>query len=467
MKKRRTPIIVVIGLLLAAVGGYVAYGRLSSPTALGDEPLEPTLETATVMQGDIVITADGSGEIVPAAELELAFRTNGVLAEVMVEVGDVVEEGDVVARLETDELERAVAEADVDVQLAQLDLADVQDGPDEAELADAEAALRDAEAELVLAQDAYAETLDSNLDTAVERQKAQYDWYVSNYQKNKAAFEAGNLSQSDHDYAMNAMMRAEGQWKTAVNEAATERIQAANRTDQARSAVNQAQEALELLESEPLTDTLIRAELEVDQALMAREQALANLEAAQLYAPFSGTVMEIAATAGEQVEVDVDSRTPILVLADLEEPLLCFWVEESDMSSVVVGNRVSIVFEAFPDDVFSGEIVNVEPVLVTVDNTSAVQAWASIDLGVRHVSLLSGMSAEVEVIAAETRGALLVPVEALRETSPGQYAVFVVRPDGELEMRAVVVGLSDPVNAEVLTGLEPGDVVSLGGANQR
>jgi HlyD family secretion protein len=465
MKKRRTPIIVAIGLLLAAVGGYVAYGRFSSPTALGDEPPEPTLETATVTQGDIVITADGSGEIVPAAELELAFRTNGVLAEVLVEVGDVVEKGDLVARLETDDLERAVAEADVDVQLAQLDLADVQDGPSEADLADAEAALRDAEAELVLAQDSYADTLDSNLDTAVEREKAQYDWYVSNYQKKKAAFEAGDLSQSDHDHAMNAMMRAEGQWKTAVNEAAVEQIQAASRIDQARSAVNQAQEALELLESEPLTDTLIRAELEVDQALMAREQARADLEAAQLYAPFSGTVMEVVATIGEQVEVDVDSRTSILVLADLEEPLLCFWVEESDMSNVVVGNQVSIVFEAFPDDVFSGEIVNVEPVLVTVDNTSAVQAWASIDLSDRDVSLLSGMSAEVEVIAAETRGALLVPVEALRETSPGQYAVFVVRPDGELEMRAVVVGLSDPVNAEILTGLELGDVVSLGGAN--
>jgi HlyD family secretion protein len=461
MKKRRTPIIVVIGLLLAAVGGYVAYGRLSSPTALGDEPPEPTLETATVTQGDIVITADGSGEIVPAAELELAFRTNGVLAEVMVEVGDVMEKGDLVARLEIDELERAVAEADVDVQLARLDLAEVQDGPSEAELADAEAALRDAEAELVLAQDSYEETLDSNLDTAAEREKAQYDWYVSNYQKQKAAFEAGDLSQSDHDHAMNAMMTAEGRWKTAINEAVTEQIQAANRVDQARSAVNQAQEALELLESEPLTDTLIRAELEVDQTLMAREQARANLEAAQLYAPFSGTVMEIAATVGEQV----GTGTSILTLADLQDPLLCFWVEETDMSSVVVGNRVSIVFEAFPDDVFSGEIVNVEPVLVTVDNTSAVQAWASIDLGDQNVSLLSGMSAEVEVIAAETRGALLVPVEALRETSPGQYAVFVVRPDGELEMRAVVLGLRDPVNAEVLDGLELGDIVSVGEAN--
>jgi HlyD family secretion protein len=466
MEKRRTRainviIVVIVALLLASAGGYVAYGRYFSAASLGEEPPEPTLETATVTQGDIVITADGSGEIVPATELELAFRTSGVLDEVLVEVGDQVQKGDVVARLETDELERAVAQADVEVQLAQLDLADVQDGPSEADLADARAALRDAEAELALAQDAYEETRDSELDSAVERQKAQYDWYVSNYQRKKAKFEAGDLSQSDHDYAMNAMMTAEGRYQEAVNQAAIEAIQAAGRVQQAQNAVYQAQQDLALLESEPLTATLIRAELAVDELLLAREKALANLEAVQLYAPFSGTVMDVAATIGEQV----GTGTSILTLADLQDPLLSFWVEETDMSSVAVGNRVNIVFEAFPDDTFSGEIVRVDPVLVTVDNTSAVQAWASVDLGVQDVSLLSGMGAEVEVIAAETRGALLVPVEALRETSPGQYAVFVVRPDGELEMRAVVVGLKDPVNAEILTGLELGETVSLGEAD--
>ena len=459
MKKRRMPFILVIVLLLAIGGGYVAYGRFSSPASVDAEPPEPALETATVTRGDIVITADGSGELVPAADLELTFRTSGVLDEVLVKVGELVEKDDVLARLETDKLERAVAEADVEVQLAQLDLADVQDGPSEADLADAQAALRDAEAELALAQDGYAEARDSGLDTAAERQKAQYDYYVSNYQKKNAEFEAGDLSQSDHDHAMNAMMTAEGRWQTAVNQAVIEEIQAASRVAQARSAVTQTQEALELLESEPLTDTLMRAELAVDQVLLAREKALVNLEAAQLYAPFGGTVMDVVATVGEQV----GTSTPILVLADLKEPLLCFWIEETEMSSVVVGYPVNIIFEAFPDDTFTGEIVRVDPVLVTVDNTPAVQAWASV--GPQAIDLLAGMSAEVEVIAAETRGALLVPAEALRETSPGQYAVFVVRPDGELEMRAVVVGLMDPVNAEVLTGLELGETVSLGEAD--
>ena len=45
---------------------------------------------------------------------------------------------------------------------------------------------------------------------------------------------------------------------------------------------------------------------------------------------------------------------------------------------------------------------------------------------------------------------------------PEQYAVFVVLPSGELEMRFVEVGLRDFVNAEILSGLEPGETVSIG-----
>jgi multidrug efflux pump subunit AcrA (membrane-fusion protein) len=405
MKKRKIWIILVVALLLAAGGGYAAYTRYF---ALAEEPPEPTLETATVTRGDIVITADGSGELVPAAELELTFRTSGVLDEVLVEIGDRVQEDDVLARLETDKLERAVAEAEVELQIAQLELGDVQEGPTDVGLADAQAALRDAQVELALAQDAYERTFDSQLDAVADSRKVDSDWWVGYYQGQKARYEEGHLSQADHDWAMAAMIAAEGRWQAAINQALTEEVQAANRVTQAQNGVHQAQEALELLESEPLTDTLGQAILAVDQALLAREKARADLEAAQLYAPFDGVVMDVAATVGEQV----GTNAPILTLADLQEPLLCFWVEETDMGSVAVGNPV----------------------------------------------------------AAEARGALLVPVEALREMSSGDYAVFVVKPDGapdgtlsgELEMRAVVVGLTDLVNAEILAGLELGEVVSVG-----
>jgi multidrug efflux pump subunit AcrA (membrane-fusion protein) len=72
------------------------------------------------------------------------------------------------------------------------------------------------------------------------------------------------------------------------------------------------------------------------------------------------------------------------------------------------------------------------------------------------------MNVEVEVVAGEAQDALLVPVQALRELGEDQYAVFVVSADGELELRPVEVGLQDYVNAEILSGLERGEMVSTG-----
>jgi HlyD family secretion protein len=133
------------------------------------------------------------------------------------------------------------------------------------------------------------------------------------------------------------------------------------------------------------------------------------------------------------------------------------------MGSVAVGNQVNVTFEALPDYTFTGEVVHVDPALVTVSGTTAVQSHARLNLGDQDVTLLSGMTADVEVISAETRDALLVPVEALEETPGDRTVVSIVREDGELEEREVEAGLTDAVNAEVLSRLKLGEMVKVEG----
>jgi RND family efflux transporter MFP subunit len=199
-----------------------------------------------------------------------------------------------------------------------------------------------------------------------------------------------------------------------------------------------------------------KAELTLEQAQLKLESAQDTLKGTTLVAPISGIVVAVNAEVGEKVS------GAVIVLADLETPVVQFWVEESDLGSVAVGHRVNLVFEALPDLTYPGEIVRVDPKLVSVGNTPAVQAWASIDTAAHPVKLLGDMNVEVEIVAGEALNVLLAPVQALREISPDQYAVFVVQPNGELEMRMVEVGLMDYVNAEIRSGLQRGDVVSLG-----
>jgi RND family efflux transporter MFP subunit len=188
-------------------------------------------------------------------------------------------------------------------------------------------------------------------------------------------------------------------------------------------------------------------------------QAQENQQNATLVAPIAGTVTAVTIEAGNGIASD---STGSITISDLDSPEVRFYVEESDLNKVVVGNLVSMTFTSLSDRAFTGKIVRVDPTLVTEGNTQAVQAWASVDRSSKPTTFLSNMSAEVTVIAQETLNAALVPLEAVRELAPGQSAVFVVKDDGTLELRLVQVGLKDLVNAEITSGVTPGEVVSLG-----
>lgn len=457
MKKRRTWIILIVVLFLAAGGGYAAYTRYF---AAAEEPQEPTLQTAQVRQGDIVLSTTGTGNLKPETEAELAFETSGVVAEVLVEVGDRVQAGDVLARLDDTDARLAVAEAEVQVKQAEIDLA--------LKRIKVEAGLAQANLESALADYGEAVAL------AVHR-----DDQLTSARVNLAdAVDALEEAQEDYDEAWDVAR----DWELYID-----RLSDAleNEREATESALQDAQYNLEVAQADynlavvqidesavqntyfNVVDAqvaLASDESELEQLELALAKAQLNLEAAQndlqdtiLVAPMDGTVVDVALEVGESVGLD-----PVITLADLETPLMRFWVEEEDFGYVAVGNPVNIVFDGLPDNTFTGEITRVDPELVIVDGTPAIQCWASVDLSANPGSLLSGMEAEVEIIAGEARGVLLVPLQALREIAPGQYAVFVVKPDGELELRPVEVGLKDFANAEIISGLEPGETISIG-----
>jgi RND family efflux transporter MFP subunit len=222
------------------------------------------------------------------------------------------------------------------------------------------------------------------------------------------------------------------------------------------SAQQSYQSALSSYNDTKYNDPVKEAELAVLQAETKLTQAQINLQNATLTAPISGTVTALT------LEVGNTAGTASITLVDLDTPLVRFWVAEADLGSVLVGNRVNLTFESWPDRAFTGKIVRVDPALVTEGNTQAVQAWASVDRPSEPTQFFSNMSAEVEVIAQEARNAALVPLLAVRELAPGKNVVFVVKGDGKLELRLVEVGLKDFVNAAIFSGVEPGEVVSLG-----
>jgi multidrug efflux pump subunit AcrA (membrane-fusion protein) len=117
------------GILLVVVGGYLAYDYFSTDSAEASEA--PQIQTSVARSGDLTVFATGAGQVIPAKEVNLGFDESGTLDELLVTVGDQVQSGEVIARLETnqseDEIALALAEAELNVLTAQQALDDIYD----------------------------------------------------------------------------------------------------------------------------------------------------------------------------------------------------------------------------------------------------------------------------------------------------------------------------------------------------
>lgn len=463
---------IVFGLLLLlATGGFGYYRQVYLPAQAAPTP---AYNTTKVRSGDISITAAGYGSVLPSEKVTVGFQTSGVLAELNVKVGDAVDAGQVLARLE---------DTDAQLKLYQAELANntfySQNSLQQAEIdrLNAKAALEDVELELkylISSPVYYWETALAKAQSDLEGLEASSEASEADLQKVQKDVEKAKvyLKSAQAEYYASYV------WEvfpySYVDEATGETIDtylepgkdvvalARLKVESAKLALQEAEDYLTALQAQGDERAALSVShsgttlAKLDQARLDVEMAQAALEKTLLKAPVSGTVTAVGANAGQAI-----GTTPFLTIETLDQMALRFFVEESDIYLIHVGNAVQITFEAYPDQTITGLVTYLEPAIQIVDGNPAAAVWASLP-GDMEIQLLSGMSADVEVIAGEAKNALLVPVQALRELSPTSYAVFVVQADGSLKMTPVSVGLKDYANAQILSGLKAGDVVSTG-----
>ncbi|MCK4962305.1 MAG: efflux RND transporter periplasmic adaptor subunit [Anaerolineales bacterium] len=460
-KSSRKRLLFAFGLLILFVGGGFAYYRviyLPSQT-----PEEPDIQTTVVRQGDLVIYASGSGTLIAADEIELGFGTNGPVAELSVQVGDEVHAGDVLAvQGDREQLESAVmadqlsfmnAQKALDALYensslvstqAQLDLANARDElhtagyiwtvQQEGNRA-SEATLDAAKAELKMAKEA--------LDRA--KQKLDKDPDNASLQLNYAN------AQKKYDSALRNW-----NWYTG-HPTEIQQAQLDAEVALAEAKVAEAEQAYERVKDGPDPDEVTTAELQLANAENTLAVSQRNLEESVIVAPMDGTILAVTA------EVDENVSGSFITLADLSQLYMEIFLDETDMDKIDLDYEVEVIFDALPDRVFTGRVVHVDPSLYTSGQISTVKGLVKLDENATAAinKLLLGMNATVDVIGGRAEDVALVPVEALRELTPDEYAVFVME-DGELKLRPVEVGLMDFTFAEIKSGLEVGEVVTTG-----
>lgn len=352
-------------LLLVAAGAVTAACGADSSTAAAqasDAAAEvPLIDVAVVRAtaGTLESALDISGTLAPRSRVGLKPKLPGRLERILVDIGDRVTQGQIVATIDRGEVD------------AQVDAAVAATGVAKAGIESADAGLANA---------------------------------VSEHERARSLFDAGALPRQRLESA-----------ETARRAAAAQRDLAQANLAQAEAAVRRAREVQR--------DTT-------------------------LYAPVSGFIVERNYDPGA-----IPGERPVVVVADIQHLKLEAGVSEMEAGRLKTGMPARVSVQARPGETFTGRIAAIVPEVDHRNRHFRIEVRVPNDEG----ALLAGMYASARLVLARAEDALIVPREAV-VTREGQRMVLRVDGDKVLPV-AVVEGLSDGRQVQIVSGLSAGDQV--------
>ncbi len=442
---------VIMGMLLILLA--IATAVLLATSARPSAAAAPA--TITVTRGHIVGSVSGSGSITAEQALDLPFQTNGVVAAVLVEEGDEIMQGQVLAQLDDRALQSRVASAQASLDGAQARLLQLQKGNARPEdLTSARAAITSAQAGYNAAVkdaqsgDSTLASLKASLDKAqvtVQQAQAAYDRIGGATNPN-----IGLLPQSrDLQSATIEYQRVQADYQAQLVKSGPD---AQARIQSALATLQQAQANLAKLTA-PATDTdLAIQQAAVAQAEQSLKQAQLSLEDATLKAPFAGVVTSVDIVAGGTV----NGGRAVMTLIDPHPLHVSLKLSENDVVRVRVGQPVTLTIDSLSNWRAQGQVSYIAPAAQSSNGVVTYAVRVTLNDGDPRVQV--GMTANLNIVTADKDNVLLVPNSALLPKGSGRV-VEVVGPDGKQIEVEVQTGITDGAQTEIVSGLSEGQKI--------
>ena len=410
-------------------------------------------QVATVERGDITIDIPAAGNLSYSLMEDLAFDMAGTVEEVLVEVGDSVKEGQVLAKLDASDWEDQQAAKELDLIQAEINLKNAQIALDKAE-------------------NPYTDDDIAKARQAVKDAKAQVD-YAEGMLTYISQQHASELEIQKQDMAVSAAEENLDEAKANLNTMLYER-------DEDDIAIKKMQ--LQIMEGR-----LESAQKAVDEAPTSPE----------ITAPFDGFITQVNVKGGD----DVAKGTVAMQVADptrFEAELL---VSETNIFKVKLGGEAQVQLDVMPAFSLPASVTYISPtatiqsgvvnyeVTVELESLETIRQQQQQAMQQQQQSqttqqqaggttrqwqqggqseltpiipegfqLKEGLTVTVSIIVEQRTGVLLVPNGAITYQGREAY-VQVVSPDGTTEPRSIQTGISDSQNTEVTSGLSEGEQV--------
>jgi HlyD family secretion protein len=356
---------------------------------------------AIVERGNITRSVVATGRIEPITKVEIKSKANGIIKELKVQVGDLVQPGQVLTELDKENLAARVREA--------------------------KAALIGAESNLKAAQ----AQLEKNM---VEAEGPDVPFTKRNFERSEKLMAEGVLPQQSYDDTRSAYE------------------QALNRQNVARAQLSVSEAKL------------AQAKAEVSQAQAAVDRAEEELNYATIRSPIHGMVLSRDVEIGSPVSSIINmgaAATLVMVLGDISQVYVRGKVDEADIGVVKLGQPSRIKVETFKDKTFDGKVTQISPLGVDKDNVITFEVKVSINNP--GGELRANMTANAEIVLEEHKNVLLLPESAVIYDAKRNASVEVPSTNQQKgkDKRSIKAGISNGTRTEVLEGLSEGEKVIL------
>jgi HlyD family secretion protein len=456
MKKLWTWLTIIIVIGASVTGGYIWFRNRQNQSTEGE-----ILRRAEVIRDNLEITVSASGNIIANEKVNLSFDIPDKVAVIKVEVGDYVEKGDTLARLDITDLERAVVQAEVNLEQAELRKEQLEKPADEEDIRRARNRVNQTANALEIAQLNYTKVLSSSLlNEDLQSARDRFNDAETQYGMRQMEFEQGKASDWTRDRAREAADNAYWELVRLEQQGELEKERAQNEVSQAWDAYQEAKDQLEILEEGADPIDIRSRELDVKTAEISLEQAQDDLEAALLTAPFDGVVAEVNLQEG----VQPPTTAPAITLVDDTVFFVDVTVDEIDIGKVVPGQTVEVTVDAYPNTVLSGEIETIAPAPNNVGGVVSYPVRVRLEaVDDNTVEIRDGMTASVLIETSLLEDALLVPNWAVRtdQSSTETYTYCYCMQDGTPQRTPITIGERNEMYTQITSGLEEGATVVL------
>ena len=378
--RRRLWIVALMLVLAAAASGAWFYAQSRGNT--------PRFRTANVERGPLTATVSATGTLNAVVTVQVGSQVSGQIKELFADFNSQVKRNQLVARIDPEKFQAAVAQAKAQVDMAKANVLNQRALVEKtrADLSNTHAALAVAKAQTAKAQVAVVDsrrTLTRNQDL-----------------KRK-----GFIAQADEDTAQAA-------YDSAVAQAESTKAQEDAQASQIRSAEAQ----LRVTEAQ-----LQSAIANVVQQEAGLRQAQVDLDHTEIRAPVDGVVVSRTVDVGQTVAASLQAPTLFTIAQDLTQMQVETNVDEADVGRIREGLRATFTVDSFANQNFTGEVMQVRKAPQVLQNV--VTYNVVISARNPELKLLPGMTANVRLVVAQKEGVLKVPNAALRFRVPGDESV--------------------------------------------